>query len=371
MRKSVPLVGERAIREATVIRQWTDLALDLSDPDSLLMTAAAEVRRRMKLTDANIQLDLSNHHAIEASACYQKGAAAVISVAIETLQDPLRTVTSLAHEFGHHILLSDPVVKPASYDERLTELLPVCYGFGVLQSDASLYFNSWSMGEISGWQVSKSGYLNAQEIGYALALFARVRGEANPAWKRWLRADSRVTLQQALRYFQHRQKTGSPILFDADRIPDTNSTSRELAAWLLGDDPTFALAAAWRLCAMDTFDEPTIAALRSAAHSKDPDLVPLAISLLAGADDRDQATVELIKSLLRDRRPQVALAAARAAFGLGIDMSEHLGMLAWLLDKVEGDRQEVLQMMSAQGSAAAGSDGEIGSMPSATSGDPR
>ena len=169
MRKSVRLVGERAIREATVIEQWTDLALDLTDPDSLLMTAAAEVRRRMKLTDTNVQLDLSDHSTIEASACYQKGSASVIRVAIETLRDPLRTVTAIAHEFGHHILLSDPAVKPASYDERLTDLLPVCYGFGVLQSDASLYFNTWSLGELSGWNVSKSGYLNAQEIGYALA----------------------------------------------------------------------------------------------------------------------------------------------------------------------------------------------------------
>ena len=152
------------------------------------------------------------------------------------------------------------------------------------------------------------------------------------------------------------------MLFDADRIPDTNSTSRELTGWLCGDDPTFALAAAWRLCAMDTFDGPTIEALHTATHSQDPELVPVVISLLAGADDRDQATFDRIKALLRDRRPSVALAAARAALGLGIDMNEHIGTLVWLLDKAESDRPEVLQMIGAQGPAAAGVDGKICSM---------
>ncbi len=354
--------GADAVQKAAVITDWTELALDLSDPETLLMTAGAEVRRRMNLTDANVKFDISNERTIDAAAVYQKGSMPVISVAIETLQDPLRTVTALAHEYAHHILLGDGAANQADVDERFTDLVPICYGFGVLQSDASLYFDNWSMGEWSGWQASKYGYLTAQEIGYALALFARARGESNPRWKRWLRADSKVTLKQALRNFRDRNKRGLPLLFDADRIPGVNSSSRELVDWLSGSDPTFALAAAWRLCDLDQFDLPTIEALHRATRSSDPDLVPVAIGLLAGADDRDQATLDRVAALLRDRRPQVALAAAKAAYGLGMDLTGHTGTLVWLLDKTQGNAIEVLKIIGAQGPTAVGIDSKICSM---------
>jgi hypothetical protein len=362
MRKCVQRAGIDTVQQAVVITDWTELALDLSTPETLLMTAGAEVRRRMNLTDANVQFDISDQQKIEAAATYQKGSMPIISVAIETLQDPLRTVTALAHEYGHHILLGDASVKESDFDERFTDLVPICYGFGVLQSDASLYFDNWSMGEMSGWQASKYGYLNAQEIGYALALFARVRGESNPRWKRWLRADSKVTLKQALRNFHDRDKRKLPLLFDADRIPGVNSSSRELVDWLCGSDPSFALAAAWRLCALDQFDLPTIDALHQATRSNDPDVVPVAIGLLAGADDRDQATADRIAALLRDRRPQVALAAVKAAYGLGMDLAGYIGTLAWLLDKMQTNAIEVLQIVAAQGTTAVGIEGKICSM---------
>jgi hypothetical protein len=83
------------------------------------------------------------------------------------------------------------------------------------------------------------------------------------------------------------------------------------------------------------------------------------IGLLAGADDRDGATIDRVQALLRDRRPQVALAAARAAFGLGLPLDQHIGVLAWLLDKYDADPYEVLQVIAAQGQAASVIDGHL------------
>ena len=148
-------------------------------------------------------------------------------------------------------------------------------------------------------------------------------------------------------------------MFDADRIPDTESTSRELVAWLTGDDPTFALAAAWRLCASDQFDTTTLEALHAATHASDPDVVPVVIGLLAGADERDEKTVGRVTALLRDRRPTVALAAAKAAYALGLDLKDQMGTLAWLLDKYKQEPFEVLTIIAAQGPSASAIDGTL------------
>ena len=359
MRKCVDRIGAARVRECQVICQGSELPLDLTSPDSLLATATAEVRRRMHLTEASVTIQVSDVSTLEAAACYQIGPVPTISVAAETLADPLRTVTALAHEFGHLFWLAGEDVKPADFDEWLTDLLPVCYGFGILQSDASLYFENWSVGEWSGYQASRHGYLNAQQIGYALALFARVRGEDNPPWARWLRADSKATLKQAWKHFHKREGTADGLLFDAERIPGVESTQKELASWLCGDDPTFALAAAWRLCGIDHFEAATLDALHQATHSSDEDVVPVVIGLLAGADERDQRTTERITRLMSDQRPQVALTAAKAATALGLPMDGQAGALAWLLDKYQADPRGVLAVIQAQGSEAAMLDANV------------
>jgi hypothetical protein len=45
-----------------------------------------------------------------------------------------------------------------------------------------------------------------REFGYALALFARRRGEENPAWLRELRLDVRSACRQTLRFLDHEEQ---------------------------------------------------------------------------------------------------------------------------------------------------------------------
>ena len=58
MRRIIQRIGEATVREAEMVCELGQLSLDLADEESLLLSAAAEVRRRMQLTDANVQLKI-------------------------------------------------------------------------------------------------------------------------------------------------------------------------------------------------------------------------------------------------------------------------------------------------------------------------
>src|SRR5688572_23737825 len=64
----------------------------------------------------------------------------------------------------------------------LTDLLTVFFGLGVFTANAAFSFQQWTNTATQGWQTERRGYLGEEEIGYALALFALLRGEHNPAW---------------------------------------------------------------------------------------------------------------------------------------------------------------------------------------------
>jgi hypothetical protein len=53
---------------------------------------------------------------------------------------------------------------------------------------------------MTGWE--RLGYLSTREFGYALACYARMRGEANPAWARAVSPGQAVYLTQGLTYLQ-------------------------------------------------------------------------------------------------------------------------------------------------------------------------
>jgi hypothetical protein len=125
----------------------------------------------------------------------------------------------IAHELGHVRLLGENRYGADRADhERLTDLLTVYLGFGVLSANAALSFARGSRGftiipqgqfddrslnaarRMTGWE--RLGYLSTREFGYALACYARMRGEANPAWARAVSPGQAVYLTQGLTYLQ-------------------------------------------------------------------------------------------------------------------------------------------------------------------------
>jgi hypothetical protein len=125
----------------------------------------------------------------------------LVGVEASNLDDPLGLVGTLAHELGHVLLLGHGRISDEEEDhEPLTDLLTVFLGFGVFTANSAIREQSWQMGAVAGWSVGRRGYLTMAMFGYALARFARARGEERPAWERHLRPDVRTPFRGAVRF---------------------------------------------------------------------------------------------------------------------------------------------------------------------------
>ena len=132
---------------------------------------------------------------------YREGDRFRIWVEAASLHEPVSMVATMAHELGHVHLLGHERVSPDEEDhEPLTDLLTVYLGLGVFSANSVVSETHWRDGNASGWSMSRRGYTDMRTYGYALARFARVLGEADPAWSRELRPDVRQAFRQALRF---------------------------------------------------------------------------------------------------------------------------------------------------------------------------
>lgn len=125
------------------------------------------------------------------------------------LDDPAGVVATLAHELGHvHLLGHGRISAEAEDHEPLTDLLTVFLGLGVFTANAVIRESTWRAGATSGWKIGRQGYLGMPVFGYALARFARARGEDGSAWSRELRLDVGTPFKQAMRFLEHEGASG-------------------------------------------------------------------------------------------------------------------------------------------------------------------
>ena len=129
----------------------------------------------------------------------------VVSLESSQLTDPMNLVATIAHELGHVRLLGEGRVHGGFEDhEPLTDLLTVFFGLGVFTANSAFSFDASSQ----GWQAQTRGYLSEEMFGYALALFALMRGERNPAWSRYLEGTVSTFFKNSLKYLE---KTGDAV----------------------------------------------------------------------------------------------------------------------------------------------------------------
>jgi hypothetical protein len=132
-----------------------------------------------------------------------------IWVEVANLNDPLGMVATMAHELGHVHLLGHGRISDETEDhELLTDLLTVYFGLGVFSANAVIREHYWHAGQVSGWSMGRRGYLGMPVYGYALARFARARGEDWADWARELRLDVRSAFKQAMRFLE--EEAGAP-----------------------------------------------------------------------------------------------------------------------------------------------------------------
>ena len=113
------------------------------------------------------------------------------------LNNPISIVATLAHEIAHIKLLGEKRIE--ENNEDLTDLIVIIFGLGIFNANAAFQtkkdFDSW------GW--STSGYLSQMEWGYALALFAHIRGEENPDWVNFLSTNIKSDFEKSIEFIYH------------------------------------------------------------------------------------------------------------------------------------------------------------------------
>lgn len=124
----------------------------------------------------------------------------VIAIKHAKLRDPMALIATMAHELGHVLLLADGHIERDAPDmEPMTDLLTVFCGLGLFTANSAMRFSQWQDASSHGWSVQRQGYLPETMFGYALAAYARRRGEDNPPWARRLNINVGAYFRQSCR----------------------------------------------------------------------------------------------------------------------------------------------------------------------------
>jgi hypothetical protein len=156
----------------------------------------------------------------------QESSVTRIQIDEASLADPLVLVATASHELAHVLLLGQGRLTGDEPDhEEITDLLTIYLGFGVFTANSRVRDRSTHTGTSEQWSISRLGYLGQGQVGYALALWARLREEESPSWSGHLCADVRTFFKQACCWLDHHgdgvlnPETGSPHLLSDDELP--------------------------------------------------------------------------------------------------------------------------------------------------------
>ncbi len=224
----------------------------------------------MAIDPASVTLEIVADESMPgAVGLYEMGERSHIRIARSQLDYPPGLLATLAHELAHEILLKGGHLKPEDRDhERVTDLLPAFLGLGILIANPTIHTSTVSDGNMSYFAISKQGYLSSVMFGYALALFAFVRGERRTPWDWHLRRDARLTLRAGLR-FLHRH---GDSLFHPDTVdlrveaPTVSSVSDRLSS----PSPTVRLAALWDVSESGLTTPEMLPVVESRLEDRDP-----------------------------------------------------------------------------------------------------
>ena len=246
-----------------------------------------------------------------AAGMYEEREKSLIYVAKSQLDTPPKLIATLAHEVAHELLLKGGHLTRDVVDhEPITDLLPVFLGLGIFTANATVQSSVFSDGQYSYFSISKHGYLSSISLGYALALFATVRGELKPTWKKYLRTDAAHTLRSGIRYLR---KTNDSLLSAAPVSSDRRAPSAAaVASWL--DDPraNFRLAALWDIRLHKLPANDLLSNVESCLYDRDRDVRFAAIQTLAHFGNEAERSVPALLEIARDGTETQRLAALDA-----------------------------------------------------------
>jgi hypothetical protein len=265
----------------------------------------------------------------DAAGLYYQRERSVIDIARGQLADPSGLIATLAHELAHELLLKGGHLTSDTEDhEQVTDLLPVFLGVGVFGANATVRDTSWSSGTMSGWSIRRQGYLSSLQLGYALAVFAFVRGEHHPKWVKHLRPDAGETMKAALHYLR---KTGDtlfhPVTFGKRR---GTPTVHQLADDLAHPSPTVRVNALWDIIPDAPAAELLPAVERCLPH-RDPDVRRFALEALGKFGPAAAGLIPVLTNILFRGTPVARREAAVALGRIGLGDEQVIPALVAML----------------------------------------
>ncbi|MQY15590.1 hypothetical protein SRB5_57740 [Streptomyces sp. RB5] len=143
-----------------------------------------------------------------------------IELDVRKAQEPPAFAAVIAHELAHVRLLGENRSGKGLDDERLTDLLTVYLGMGVLTANAAYRFTKSDqgfsvlpLGDLTEYELTgaddmtyRLGYLSNREFGYALAYYTTLRGDPSPTWAIHLNPGVQVVLRQGLSHLASRPR---------------------------------------------------------------------------------------------------------------------------------------------------------------------
>lgn len=125
----------------------------------------------------------------------------VIGLQIGNNISPENLIATMAHEIAHGRLIGERRIDGADENhEYLADLLTVIFGMGIFNANSAFNFEQFTSSSVQGWQASRQGYLTEEMFGYALAMFAYVRGETSPGWSKYLKTNVKHFFANSLKY---------------------------------------------------------------------------------------------------------------------------------------------------------------------------
>jgi hypothetical protein len=218
-------LGEKRMRDCTIIEPTDGFFPDPYDrSESALEAIFCRVCGYMQVdrsavelavipdTDELIEMLPRYSHKSDGAAGLHFGQSAdekpLIGIRHSLLKDPTAVVATVAHELGHVVLLDGGHLSREVEDmEPMTDLVTVYLGMGIFTANASRRFHKFQDDRSEGWSASRLGYLPEVVYGYALALFAKQRGESDPEWENHLTTNVKAYFRRSAKWLERNSPT--------------------------------------------------------------------------------------------------------------------------------------------------------------------
>jgi hypothetical protein len=252
-----------------------------------------------------------------------------IRVAQQPLHDPQAVAATLAHA------LASTLLPPALRAERsehenawLTDLVSVFLGLGVIMANAALHEAADQEAHVRRRLLRRQGFLPARMVGYAMALFTWVRGEAQPPWRSALRLDALAAYTGGLRYVE--RTADSVFTYASASRPYHPIPTQELVRQLATGSPSARVVALWDLREPQHAGQAADAVMQC-LHDRRPAIRQEAAATLGCYGEHARSAITHLVDLLQDDQHLVRSAAATALGILGHEIEVVLPPLIELL----------------------------------------